>query len=212
MHGTDYGAPGRPDWRVPITNTSAEQLVNVFGTATGNRVTSIGFKSSRGTVYGPMNPGDGRAFAIDGLVLGFFGALENGAISGIGVWYMPLSAATQVPVPLPVTTSQEMSPAYGNLWNVWTWDDTPNMGGALHPSLPVWRVQRNWLWMGVSQCPTAVHGTFATYEQQLSQRLTICVPGKCLFKSLNILGCASVFDGWKLSLYCEAPSSKMVAI
>jgi hypothetical protein len=138
MHGSDYGQPARPDLRATITNTSAERVIGVFGTATDSRVTSIGFKTSRGMVYGPIGSGNGRPFAIDGLVLGFFGALETGAVSGIGVWYMPLSAATQVPLPLPVT-SQEMSPAYGNPSNVWTWDDTPNLGGALRLSRPMWR-------------------------------------------------------------------------
>jgi hypothetical protein len=138
MHGWDYGAFGRPDLRVTITNTSAEQIINVFGTATGSRVTSIGFKTSKGTTYVTMGPGEGSPFSVDGLVLGFVGALENGALSGIGVWYLPMSTSPPGPVALPVT-SLEMSAAYGNLVNVWAWDDTPDWGGArplfLHFSL-----------------------------------------------------------------------------
>ncbi len=131
MHGSDYGARDRPDWRVPIVNSSAEQVIGVFGTATGSRVTSVGFKTSKGITIAPMGPGDGWSFSVDGLVLGFFGALENGSevLSGIGVWYLPLTTSTPGAVPLPVT-SLEMSPAYGNLWNVWAWEDTPDMGGA----------------------------------------------------------------------------------
>jgi hypothetical protein len=131
MHGLDNEAAGRPDWRITIANTSAQQVINVFGTATGSRVTSIGFKTSRGTIVAPMGPGEGWSFSVDGLVVGFFGALEKGSgvLSGIGVWYLPLTTPIPGPVSLPLT-SLEMSPAYGNLWNVWTWDDTPDLGGA----------------------------------------------------------------------------------
>jgi hypothetical protein len=131
MHGLDDGAPGRPELRVTIANTSAEQVIGVFGTATGSRVTSIGFRTSRGITIAPIGRGDGWSFSVDGLVVGFFGALESGSgvLSGVGVWYLPLTTMIPGAVPLP-STSLEMSPAYGNLWNVWTWDDTPDMGGA----------------------------------------------------------------------------------
>jgi hypothetical protein len=76
-----------------------------------------------------MSPGDGGPFSVDGLVLGFVGALENGVLSGIGVWYLPVSTSPPGPIVLPVTFL-EMSPAYGNLVNVWAWDDTPDWGGA----------------------------------------------------------------------------------
>jgi hypothetical protein len=132
MHGSDYGAAGRPDWRMSIANVTADQIINVFGTATESRVTSIGFRTFRGRTIAPMGPGDGWPFSVDGLVVGFFGGLENGsgALSGIGVWYLPLMTSPPGPVPLPVM-SLEMSPAYGNLANTWTWDDTPDMGGML---------------------------------------------------------------------------------
>ncbi len=88
----------------------------------------LGFKSSRGTTYGPFGAGGGTRFSVDGQVLGFFGALKDGALSGIVVWYTPT-----VPGSLLFPTNLEMTPAYGAVVNVWTWDDTPDMGGAHHP-------------------------------------------------------------------------------
>jgi hypothetical protein len=133
MHGTDNEWPARPDWRVTITNSSTERFIGVFGTAVGSSITSIGFKTSRGTTHGPLGAGGGTTFSVDGQVLGFFGALKDGALSGIGVWYTPV-----VPGVLLFPTNLEKTPAYGAVVNVWTWDDTPDMGGAAHPfSLPL---------------------------------------------------------------------------
>ncbi len=123
MHGTDLNQPSRPDWKTFSSFSSDSQIINVFGTTSG-AITSIGFKTIQGTVIGPIGAGGGDAFSMDGLLLGFFGALQNNATSGIGVWYMPGNAA----FPL----SLEMSPAYGNLTSTWAWDDTPDMGGAHH--------------------------------------------------------------------------------
>ncbi len=130
MHGTDNSAPLRPDYRVTIFNSTAERVISVFGSAAGNSITSIGFRTTKGTQYGPLGPGGGVPFQVDGLVLGFFGALDNGAISGIGVWFMPIDTSIAGdPLFLP---SLEMSPAYGSLLNAWTWDDTPDLGGVHH--------------------------------------------------------------------------------
>jgi hypothetical protein len=123
MHGTDNGFPARPDGRVTISNSTAERVIRVFGTQTGSTITSIGFSTTRGRTFGPWGTGGGDPFSVDGQLLGFFGGLQDGAVSGIGVWYTPDVAST-------VPTNMEMSPAYGNLVNVWTWDDTPDLGGA----------------------------------------------------------------------------------
>jgi hypothetical protein len=132
MRGSDNGLPTRPDFRVTMANTSAEQVIRVFGTVTGSTITSIGFITSRGTTNAPFGPGPGEPFSVDGLLLGFYGALENGAISGIGVWSTPMGGPNPWPGPVPLPLIYlEMSPAYGNLSNVAMWDDTtPDMGGA----------------------------------------------------------------------------------
>jgi hypothetical protein len=130
MRGSDDGLPSRPDFRVTIRNTSAEQFNRVFGTVTGSTITSIGFRTTRGVTYGPFGLGYGEPFSVEGLVLGFFGALDNGAISGFGVWYMAMGGPNPWPVPLPFTFL-EMSPAFGNVSNAAMWDDTiPDMGGV----------------------------------------------------------------------------------
>jgi hypothetical protein len=123
MHGNNVDVPNRPDWIIAL-NATDEKLVSVFGTANAISITSIGFTTSKGRAFGPFGTGDGAPFRVDGQVLGFFGALNNnGDISGIGVWYAPAVA----PI---LPASLTMSPAYGNLVNVWTWDDTPNLGGT----------------------------------------------------------------------------------
>jgi hypothetical protein len=122
-----------------MTNTSAEQVIRVFGTVDGSTITSIGFKTSRGMTYALSGLGNGEPFSVYGLVLGFFGGpLENGAMSGVGVWYTPLGGPNPWPTPVPLPLDYlEMSPAYGNLSNVTTWDDTtPDMGGAQTSSCP----------------------------------------------------------------------------
>jgi hypothetical protein len=134
MHGFDNSAPLRPDFRVTITNSTAERVISVFGNASGNTITSIGFRTTTGRTYGPQGLGGGDSFQVDGLVLGFFGALDSGAISGLGVWYTPVDTST--PGDTMFKPALDMSPAYGNLVNVWTWDDTPDMGGAHPVSLP----------------------------------------------------------------------------
>jgi hypothetical protein len=48
MHGSDNGFSARPDGRVTIINTASEQITNVFGTAIGSTVTSIGFITNKG--------------------------------------------------------------------------------------------------------------------------------------------------------------------
>jgi hypothetical protein len=106
-------------------DSSNERFVNVFGTATGCSITSIGFKTTKGRTFGPWGSGFGGPFSVDGLVLGFYGALQKGAISGLGVWYTPEITFT-------IPAFLEMTPAYGNLVNVWTWDDTPDMSGVPH--------------------------------------------------------------------------------
>jgi hypothetical protein len=124
MHGSDLDNPLRPTGRTSNLNATAEQVTSVFGTASGSSITSIGFNTSRGRTFGgPWGAGGGEPFQVDGQVLGFFGALNNGAISGVGVWYT-LAVASGVPASL------AMSPAYGALRNVWTWDDRPDLGGA----------------------------------------------------------------------------------
>jgi hypothetical protein len=95
MRGSDNGQSARPDFRVTMANTSAEQVIRVFGTVTGSTITSIGFRTTRGTTHAPFGPGYGESFLVDGLLLGFFGALENGAISGIGVWSTPMGDPTR---------------------------------------------------------------------------------------------------------------------
>jgi hypothetical protein len=130
MHGTDNGKPATPDWIYisPSTLGIDEQLISMFGSASGSSVTTIGFTTKTGTILGPYGAigSDGVPFAVYGLLLGFFGALKDGAISGTGAWYTPEVTST-------FPRSGEMSPAYGNLVNVWSWDDTPDMGGAHHP-------------------------------------------------------------------------------
>jgi hypothetical protein len=114
-----------------MTNTSAEQVIGMFGTVSGSTVTSIGFKTTR-TIIAPYGPGDGEPFSVDGLVLGFFGALEDGVLSGIGVWYTPMGGPNPWPQPFPLPlTYLEKSPAYGSMSNAATWDDTTlDLGGA----------------------------------------------------------------------------------
>jgi hypothetical protein len=75
-----------------MVNISAEHIIRVFGTVSGNSITSIGFRSTKGFIYGPYGPGSGEPFTVDGLVLGFFGALNNRVLSGIGVWYTPMTS------------------------------------------------------------------------------------------------------------------------
>jgi hypothetical protein len=128
MHGSDNGVPSRPDARAAFADSVADRINNVFGSARGNNISSIGFRTARGSTYGPYGPGSSLNFSVDGHLLGFFGVLANGIISGIGVWYTPIVAST--PGTPPFQMKLEMSPAYGSLSNVWTWDDTPNMGGA----------------------------------------------------------------------------------
>jgi hypothetical protein len=131
MHGTNNGFPSRPDVFVPPISILVEQITKVVGSASGNSITSIGFRTSRGTTYGPWGVGGGEPFEIDGLLVGLFGALEDGEISGIGVWYTPTVTFTPGINPFPMFL--EMSPAVGDLTNVWTWDDTPDMSGAHIP-------------------------------------------------------------------------------
>jgi hypothetical protein len=133
-----------------MSNTSAEQIISVFGTANGSSITSLGFKTSTGGTYAPWGPGQGDPFAVDGLILGFFGALEDGAISGLGVWYTPTT--TFKPGQLPLRMNYlEMSAAFGDMSSVATWDDsTPDMGGApmcsrLH--MHMWLAQRHLWWL-----------------------------------------------------------------
>jgi hypothetical protein len=161
MRGSDYGQPARPDVRVGMTNTSAEQVIRVFGTFNGSTITHIGFKSTRGLTYGQSGPGYGEAFSVDGLVLGFFGALENGVISGIGVWYTPLGGPNPWPGPVPLPLIYlEMSPAYGNLSNSAMWDDsTPDMGGAHISSRPLMQDRRR---CAREDLPFASHHEHAT--------------------------------------------------
>jgi hypothetical protein len=139
MHGTDNGVRTRPD--ISVNLPQDVQVISVFGSANGSSVTSIGFNLSNGDAY-DFGPGDGDPFSVDGLFLGFYGALQDttvstskgkgaplgGAISGIGVHYTEVTSTLPKP-------PWKMSPAYGNLVNVWTWDDTPDMGGAHHPFL-----------------------------------------------------------------------------
>jgi hypothetical protein len=125
MHGTDNNTPFRTDGRVTITNSTSERVIRVFGTQIGSSISSIGFSTSTGRTLGPWGSGGGDPFSVDGQLLGFYGGLQDGAVSGIGVWYTPDVTAT-------VPTNMEMTPAYGNLVNVWTWDDTPDLGGE-HP-------------------------------------------------------------------------------
>jgi hypothetical protein len=121
MHGTNSLLGATPVYT--RLESDDERLVNVFGTSSGNSITSIGFRTTKGSILGPWGSGIGGSFSVDGLVLGFFGALQSGAISGLGVWYTPEITFT-------IPASLEMTPAYGNLVNVWTWDDTPDMSGA----------------------------------------------------------------------------------
>ncbi len=123
MHGTDNSTPSRPDGRVTLTNSTAERVIRVLGTQIGSSITSIGFSTSRGRTFGPWGTGGGDPFSVDGQLLGFFGGLQDGNISGIGVWYTPDVTST-------VPTNTEMTPAYRNLVTVWTWDDTPDLGSA----------------------------------------------------------------------------------
>ncbi len=132
MHGTDNNSPLRTDGRVSITNSTAERVIRVFGTAIGSSITSIGFNTTMGRTYGsPWGAGGGDPFSLDGQVLGFFGGMQDGNISGIGVWHTPDLTSTG-------PTNLEMSRAYGNLVNVWAWDDTPDLGGA-HDCLSFFR-------------------------------------------------------------------------
>ncbi len=124
MHGSDNGFPRRPDWDVPFSNGSNARVIRMFGTARGSRVTSIGFKTSKRRTHGPWGDGGGEQFLVDGEVLGFFGAIKSGSISGIGVWYAATAAGIfPVDPKLPTT-------AYGNLSDVWTANDARNRGGA----------------------------------------------------------------------------------
>jgi hypothetical protein len=121
MHGSNNDVKSRPDWTVPFTNGSSMRVINVFGTASANSITSIGFNMSNGRSFGPWGEGGGEPFRVAGLLLGFFGAPQVGAISGIGVWHM-----------LEIPTSLEMSPAQRTFPRVWTWDDLPDTDGAEH--------------------------------------------------------------------------------
>jgi hypothetical protein len=125
MHGTFYNQRDRPDYKTPNAFSNDDWIIGVFGTA-NTVITSIGFNTSKGLVLGPIPTGGGVGdpFFVHGTLLGFFGALQDGAISGFGVWYSP--GTSRIPM------SMEMSPAYGNLINTWAWDDTPDMGGAHH--------------------------------------------------------------------------------
>ncbi len=134
MRGYDNGARGRPDGDVRLTEGSQAQIISMFGNATSNSITSIGFTLSTGRKFGPWGVGGNGSFLVDGLLLGFFGALENGAISGIGAWYMPTAAP-------PFPTSLETSPAYANHSSMWTWGDSSYMDGAHYP-LVIFRQQK----------------------------------------------------------------------
>jgi hypothetical protein len=129
MHGSDYDAPARSDktWSM---RPAEEWLTGMFGTIRGSSITSIAFKTSKARMYGPIGSGGGQPFSFEGLLLGFYGALDSGSLSGIGAWYTP--TATFTPGPIMFPRSLERSPAYGNLTNVWTWDDVPDTSGAHH--------------------------------------------------------------------------------
>jgi hypothetical protein len=170
MQGSDNGAPGRPDLRVTMANTSAEQVIRVFGTVSGSNITSIGFRSTRGITHGPSGAGYGDPFSVDGLLLGFFGALENGMVSGVGVWFTPISGPNPWPGPWPLpVTYLEMSPAYGGLSNAVAWDDTTlDMGGAYITSR-----------LDTCSSNEPIYRTFLLRSKmcrQHSQHLTVCVP------------------------------------
>jgi hypothetical protein len=131
MHGSDRGTPFRPDGSFSLLSITVEQIIRVFGSANGSSITSIGFRTSRHRTFGPWGVGGGEPFVVDGLVVGFFGARNDKDVSGIGVWYTPTVTFTPGINPFPMFL--EMSPAFGDLTNVWTWDDTPDMSGAHIP-------------------------------------------------------------------------------
>jgi hypothetical protein len=117
MRGNDMGRPIRPDFRLSL-NATDERVISVFGTAFLSTIRSFGVSTSKGRTLGPFGAGRGPPFKVDGLVLGFFGALRNGDLSGIEVWYTPGLAST-------FPTSAEMSAAPGNQLDVGPWDDGP---------------------------------------------------------------------------------------
>jgi hypothetical protein len=125
MHGSKNGRPLRPDFRIEFKGSAAGQIIGITGTVNAGAITSITLRTSTGIIRGPIGGGGGQPFSVDGLVLGFFGAFDKGAIAitGIGVWYTPELIST-------FPTGLEMTPAYGNLDNTWAWQDTLNLGGA----------------------------------------------------------------------------------
>jgi hypothetical protein len=139
MHGTDYDEPSRPEKSLVIQPTD-EWVTSMFGTArgsgNGSSITSIGFTTSRGRIFGPFGAGSGNPFSVFGLLLGLYGALDNKYLSGIGAWYTPV--ATSIPGVVMFPRSLDRSPAYGNLNNAWTWDDAPDNSGVPPPSLTMW--------------------------------------------------------------------------
>jgi hypothetical protein len=174
MHGSNNGQPFRPDFRVTIANTSADQFNRVFGTVTGSTITSIGFRTTRGVTHNPIGPGPGEPFLVEGLVLGFFGALENGAISGFGVWYMAMGGPNPWPWPVPFpSTFLEMSPAYGNPSNAAMWDDTiPEMGGVHMFLASIGRVSPAISQAGHSLGLPHKHVAVTAFVQRLSKNIT----------------------------------------
>jgi hypothetical protein len=100
VRGSDNGERFRPDGRVLLTSGSEERIIRMFGTASDSSITSIGFNTTSGrTFMSPWGVGGGQPFSVDGLLLGFSGALDNGVLSGIAAWYTPVLTSTPGPVP-----------------------------------------------------------------------------------------------------------------
>jgi Jacalin-like lectin domain len=85
FQGTANNRLSKPDVR--LTLTSGEVLTSVFGTADGI-VSSLGFQSNLGNVYGPWGAPYGQTFeyAAGNNVNGFFGVNKNGSLAGLGVY------------------------------------------------------------------------------------------------------------------------------
>jgi hypothetical protein len=135
-HAPDCAVHSRPDWEIRPFDLNDARLTRMVGTSSGSSVTSIGFRSNKNTIFGPWGGGGGgQNFSVDGEVLGFFGALRSGSISGMGVWYTPTVTAS-------FPASRELPSVYQTLSEMWTWEDVPESGGAhqlfqrfLYPSL-----------------------------------------------------------------------------
>jgi hypothetical protein len=115
--GSLRGLPSNPDQQLSLY--AGEYVTEVFGT-TGDRLNSLGFKTSQGRSVGPWGSSAGTSFAVAGQVMGFYGGLSAGNLACIGV-YTQQNARVQGPL---------VGTALGSA-GVSIWDDGPSFTSTL---------------------------------------------------------------------------------